>query len=480
VRPSRTHRPVAFALAAALLLSVVCAAPAAQAQPQAKYIILFIGDGMGSAQRTIAEYYLNAVQPPPEGEAARRLAMNALPIQGRMTTHSRNAFVTDSAASGTAIACGQKTNNGAIATDAQHQPLETIAEIAHRRGMKVGIVTSVSIDHATPACFYAHQSGRSDYYDIAMQLAASGFEYFGGGAAVGATEKYAKGRTDPVAAARTAGYTVAIGRKDILALRPGGGKVWAIAGGLDSRAAMPYEIDRQEGQISLAEITAKGIDLLSAGDEGFFLMVEGGRIDWACHINDAAATVRDVLALDQAVEEALAFYRRHPAETLIIVTADHETGGIALGTSSVKGSLDPARLAGQTMSAERFAGELAPLKKAGQSFAQVRPLIQETFGFAQLPGADQAALQRAYTGKGSLAIACVQLVSRQAGVLWASAQHTAVPVPTSAIGVGAGLFDGCYDNTDIFHKILSVLPPPTAGTAPRQAPAVLGSGMPGQ
>ena len=138
--------------------------------PPAKYVFLFIGDGMGIPQRTAAEKY-----------AGQRLAMDALPAQGVTTTFAADRFITGSAASATALASAQKTNIGMIGMTPDKRPVKTVAEMAKEKGMRVGIVSSVSIDHATPAAFYAHVPSRSQYYDIDVALAESGFDLFAGG-----------------------------------------------------------------------------------------------------------------------------------------------------------------------------------------------------------------------------------------------------------------------------------------------------------
>jgi alkaline phosphatase len=214
--------------------------------PTAKYVILMIGDGMGIPQRAAAECYLHAREArrkDPPGMKTRR--MNRFPAQGITTTYSRESCVTDSAAAATAIACGQKTLNHALSMDPTLKTkLKSLAEIAKERGLKVGLVTSVSIGHATPAAFCAHQPRRDSFYEIAMELAASSFDYFGGGAAKGAQPAVAKGRPSPVEAARKNGFVLVTRREELQALKPDGQKVWAFNHTCDEEAALYYEIDR--------------------------------------------------------------------------------------------------------------------------------------------------------------------------------------------------------------------------------------------
>ncbi|MBQ5794795.1 MAG: alkaline phosphatase, partial [Kiritimatiellae bacterium] len=151
-----------------------------------KYIFLFIGDGMSTPQRMMAEDF--SIK-----SGGGRLAMNTLPYQANTRTRSANASVTDSAASATAIACGEKTNNGMLGLAPDGRRLETVAEAAKKKGMKVGIITTVAIAHATPAGFYAHRKSRGKYYQIGLDLIASGFDYFAGGGFFGCEDD----RDDP-------------------------------------------------------------------------------------------------------------------------------------------------------------------------------------------------------------------------------------------------------------------------------------------
>lgn len=227
-------------LVMALVLLVSSQALAAQG---AKYVFLFIGDGMALPQINAAEVYLQAVN---EGKPGlQKLHLTQMPAQGLTTTYSANAFITDSAAAATALACGYKTNSGVIAMDpAKKVPFKTVAEMAKESGMKVGIVSSVSIDHATPACFYAHEPTRKNYYEIDMALAKSDFDYFAGGGLKKPTDP---GKDKPSAydVARENGFTVTRTVEDFQALEPGVGKAFAVSPALDGSKAMDYQIDGQ-------------------------------------------------------------------------------------------------------------------------------------------------------------------------------------------------------------------------------------------
>ena len=267
--------------------------PAYNGKP-AKYVFFFIGDGMANPQRASAEVFLQAVQKPEE-VGMTKLAMSQFPAQGMTTTFSLNAIITDSAASGTALACGYKTNSGVISMDpAGKVKYKTLAMLAKERGMKVGVVSSVSIDHATPATFYANEPTRKNYYNIAKQMCESPFDYFAGG---GIMNPDGKKHDQPnlYDLAREKGFATVFVRDQFEDLKPGQ-RVMAFNAYLDGSSALPYEIDRDRSDVSLAEFTALGIRLLD-NPGGFFMMVEGGKIDWACHANDAGAAIHDTPGL---------------------------------------------------------------------------------------------------------------------------------------------------------------------------------------
>lgn len=428
-----------------------------------KYIFLFIGDGMGPAQLKLADAVL---------DPGRTLVMNTFPVTGIVTTHAEDRYITDSGAAGTALATGEKTSIGTISMRSNHRDtLRTIAEMARKRNMRVGVVSSVGIDNATPACFYAHNAGRGNYYDIAMQMAASGFDYFGGGYAEGnfPHNRWKEGSERPEipAVMKAAGYRVTTGLEELRSVPPGS-RCWACTG-YDAKAALSYAMDRQDGDISLAEFTRQGIRLLE-NPEGFFMMVEGGKIDWACHANDASAAAHDVAAFDEAIAEAVEFYRLHPKETLIVVTADHECGGLSLGNAALGYETRLPLLRRQKVSLQRFSEKVASWKKNGNvSFRMALDSVQVYFGLGEAsidpalsisPG-ERASLRNAYparadveAGADRFASAVTRMLNSRAGIGWSSNAHTAVPVQVFALGSGADLFMGYYDNTGIAQKLM--------------------------
>ena len=318
-----------------------------------KYIFLFIGDGMGTAQIQSARFYKGTTENNgaiTEGE----LSFTSFPEVGSVTTYDSTSFCPDSASTATAIATGNKTESGVInmCPWTRDVPYETIAEKLHKqKNYKVGVVSTVNIDHATPAAFYAHQNTRKNYYQIGVELANSGFEYFAGGEFQKVNGDGTGPNNHEVAA--QAGYNVVTTQAGAAALTAGAGKTLIIAENLADGKAMNYAMDAANGEWQLTDYVKKGIELLE-NKKGFFLMTESGKIDWACHANDAAASIHDVLEMSNAVQAAEAFYNAHPNETLILVTADHETGGMAIGYKTTNYDTFLTNLTHQKMSYAKF------------------------------------------------------------------------------------------------------------------------------
>lgn len=446
-----------------------------------KNVILFIGDGMSVPQRMVAEEFSRKI-----GKGS--LAMNALPFSATTRTCSADSLVTDSAAAATAIACGEKTNNHYSGVDPDGNPIYSCAVSAQKAGKKVGICSNVTITHATPAGFYAHRNNRGDAYGIALDLVNSGFDFFAGGGldvndrnSTNHVEYAANGNAYEYAWKN--GYKRISTRAEFLALKPGCGKILTrfTNGPLETAIDVTPETD----QPSVAEITSKAIEILD-NEKGFFLMVEGGRIDWAGHSNDAATNLRDVLALDEAVKVALAFQEKNP-DTLILVTGDHETGGMSMGFAGTGYALYVEKLANQTMSVGRFEKRVGGMFKddAVPTFKEMQPLLTEAFGFKfkLTPGVEEkdpmlltdAELKEiktafdhdvefhkhrigenaAYDGEKRYLFggACRLVLAHKCGLGWSSGAHTAMPVLTTAGGPGAEKFTGFIENTDISKKI---------------------------
>ncbi len=477
----------------------------------AKYIFYFIGDGMAATQVRLAEAALtsekfreNYSKQTNSELKAEALFLKSLSTTGLATSNAANRYITDSAAAGTALATGSKTDVGVISLDPNGNSLKSIAEIAKESGMKVGIVSSVSIDHATPACFYAHAQSRSSYSDISDQLLTSGFDYFGGGSAKWDKRASTEGSDKATAyaayrqKAEEAGFRYVTTKEEFDQI--GKGESQAVIATLDMLAneqytgdgsAMPYTIDLDKqssdnNKITLAQYTQKGIDLLE-GDGGFFMMVEGGKIDWACHANDAATCAYEVVAFDEAIGVAMAFAAKHPEETLIVVTGDHDCGGLAIGFAGTYYESAFELLASAKSSYTLFTEGATAKIEAGESFDSLLKYACEEYGFTnnssgdtknaiaqtlELSDIEVEMLRKAYRksatkrldkeddysnafgGYDPFTTTCTNILNNKAGIEFASYSHTAVPVMVFAGGANAEIFSGYYDNTDIAKKIL--------------------------
>ena len=453
------------------VLLFVLLAGASYAQ-QAKYVFYFIGDGMGVNQVNGTEMYL-AEQ---EGRiGVTPLLFTTFPVGTMATTFSATNSVTDSSAAGTALATGVKTYNGAIGMDDDKNVLQTVAERAKKAGKRVGVTTSVSVDHATPAAFYAHQPKRSMYYEIALDLPKAGFDFYAGSGFLKPSTTADKKEVPSIfPIIEEAGYTVARGLDEYKAKAADAKKMVLIQKEGATPSSLPYAIDRKDGDLSLAEITESAVSFLTKGNsKGFFLMVEGGKIDWACHSNDLATTFEEVIDLDNAVKVAYEFYKKHPKETLIVVTADHETGGVGLGTG--KYELHLKSLLNQKQSQDLLSKAITDLRKekSGKvSWDAVKALLADRMGFwKELPLTwEQEKMLRdeyemsfvknkvvfeesLYSKTEPLAAVAKKVMSQIAMVGWTSGSHTAGYVPVFAIGAGANLFAGKIDNTEIPKRI---------------------------
>lgn len=444
---------------------------------QAKYVFYFIGDGMGVNQVQGTELY--------RGELEGKIGITPIwftqfPYATTATTFSATNGVTDSAAAGTALASGNKTKNGTIGMKQDQQTdVNSVAVWAKNKGCRVGVTTSVSVDHATPAAFYAHDPSRGSYYKIGTDLYKAGFDFYAGSDFLDPTNKEDKSGTSEnlYDLAEKNGYTIARGYKDYLKKCKKADKMILFQTEKASeadRTAIPYAIDRTKNDLTLADITRSAINFLSKDlSKGFFLMVEGGKIDWACHSNDAATVFHEVVDMDEAVKVAYEFYSQHPDETLIVVTADHETGGFVLGTGAYKLNLQV--LKNQKVSENGFTRILNELRKKynnNVSWEKVQQVLKENFGFwdkVQLSKAQEERLQAKYTEtfKGQeaklekseyaqdepLAAEAKRIIDEIALVGWTSGGHSAGYVPVFAIGAGAEQFQGRIDNTEIPVKI---------------------------
>ena len=434
-----------------------------------KYIFIMIGDGMGDGQRALAERYAEY-----KGDKT-PLVMNTLPLSGTVTTRSLNADITDSAAAATAYATGHKTDNGMLSVMPDGQSLKTVIEEAEEKGLSTGLVTTTTLSNATPAAFASHTESRALEADIALQYLDSGVDFFAGGGdkyflpssysggfdVTGAPLASSRGDgRDLVSEFEQAGYKTFIGRQgaqDFTAYVPlAGDKVLASF----ANDYMPYELDRINDRFpapSLADMTQKAIETLKGDEDGFALMIEGGRIDHTCAANDPAGTVNETLAFNDAVQQAYDFYTQHPEETLLIVVGDHETGGLKLGDD-----LDLSHIAGVKLSVterlhvfytgdrQAYYAYLAANLGLDDLNPSEKQRIEDALDFA-----DSADYKGEYRDSPASVVAAI--LSKRIGVEWAGKDPTGVPVPLYAVGPDADAFSGDKDNTEIGQLLFDVL-----------------------
>ena len=446
------------------LVSLLCAGfSSLNAQESPKYIFYFIGDGMGMGHVAATQAYnrmiLNNEEP---------LLMMQFPVVGMLTTHSASSPVTDSAAAGTALSAGYKTKNGMLGMDADSVAVESIAAQLFSKGYGVGLVTSVPPDDATPGAFYAHVPDRGMYYDITVQAAQSGYQFLGGSKLRGTTDnegnpnnlidvlkeynmEYVKGAD----AARSSES------ERILMVNPEGIDSYQIG----------YTVDSIPGAMTLPEMADVCLSHLKKWrPEKFFMMVEGGNIDYTGHSNDGGAAIKEILNFNQTLRVAYDFYNEHPEETLIIVTADHDTGGLAIGSLFTGYNMQPQYIDYQKISKDRFNDECKAILKSRRIFTweDMKEMLKEKLGFwAGVPVTEQqtAMLEEKFTKTFEMrnsedqktlyqnfdefSTAVFNVFNEICGIGWVTYNHTGNYVPVYAIGVDADKFGGLHDNTNI-------------------------------
>lgn len=399
-----------FKVMTVVIVSVFCFASCQNCkdnEPRAKYIFYFIGDGMGHAQVALTETYLSYKAGKDGGE---RLSFVQFPHLAMAETYPVDGHITCSSASGTALACGIKTTNNSLGVDPEGNEGTSIAVDLHNEGYKIGIMSSVPVNHATPASFYAHNEYRGNYYEISQDMIDDGFEFFGGSGLYDIRGK--KGdKPSTIDFLEENGYAVCYGKTAFEKRTSTTDKIVYLQPSSEETGPEYYvrEGDK-DGDISLADMVGLCLDYLG-DEEPFMIMCEAGKIDWSAHGNKTMSMVHDVLSLDATVKRALEFYYAHPDETLIVVTADHETGGVTIGE-------------GKDWKSDYI--DWAVLEKHWVESGNKNTLNWD----------DNKALNLA------------------AQVGWTTGNHTGAPVPVYAIGKGAERFHGRINNIDIKGLIL--------------------------
>lgn len=461
-------------------------------QPQVKYVFYMIGDGMGINEVIGTQIYNEAT-----GKGPAVINFTEFPMRGFITTVSGSSLVTDSAAGATTLASGVKTYNGAIGLDMNEQPVSLITEWAKESGYGTGVATTVGINHATPAGFTTHATQRGNYEDISFQFIRSKVDFGAGGGFI--TNRDSGHDNDFfISEARGAGIKVFRG-PDFPDVASAPGRVICLSG--KDEQELPYAIDRQEGDTSLSDFVDAGIRYLDAkfGDKGFFFMIEGGKIDYGGHGNDAAACFQELNDFAAAVDVVLAFYDKHPDETLIVITADHETGGLMLGAGDY--IMNPERMAKQDMSVNaltaKFREAFMPARPQGRgpgrpqgqarppfnpetpaytppTWEQVKDFFREHLGLwgevsvdERSEAAMKATYERTFGQDGDrennvanlyavntrLVAEAVAYLNKAAGYSWSYGSHSGSPVGLYVKGREAGAFATVHDNTQVAPTI---------------------------
>ena len=447
-----------------LLLSLLVAG--CSSEPKVKYVFYFIGDGMGVNEVIGTNLYNQA------NDVAEAVNFSQFPVLNFITTVSANSLVTDSSAAGTALATGVKINNSAVGVDPDGNWVSNLTEWAHAVGFGTAVATSVGVNHATPASFVAHSTSRNGYEEIALQMIDSPVDFMAGSAFLtdrgGHDAAWLEHKADSAGIVTYKG-TAAI--KDIDLDAP---RVLCLSGKVED--SLPYAIDRKADDTRLADFTDAGIRYLESrfGKKGFFFMIEGGKIDYAGHGNDAAACFQEVNDMAESVDLALAFLARHPKETLILVTADHETGGLMLGSGRYE--MHPDRLAKQHACVDEltnlFRASFFPTDKpfktpswdAVKAFftehlglwgevevneraeRELKDIYDRTFG----KGGDRNLTEEnLYSSNFRIVADVVRYYDRAAGYQWSFGSHSGSPVGLYVTGACAEEFNTVKDNAEI-------------------------------
>lgn len=435
-------------------------------EPKVKYVFYFIGDGMGVNEVIGTNLYNQA-----NGQG--NVNFTGFPVVNFITTVSANSLVTDSSAAGTALASGTKIDNGVVGVDPDGNWTDNLTEWAHAAGFGTGVATSVGVNHATPASFVAHTASRNGYEEISLQMIDSPVDFMAGATFLtnrgsGHDAAYFEHKAD------SAGIAIFKGPAAIRGIDVTKPRVLCLSAKAED--SIPYAIDRKEDDTRLADFTDAGIRYLEAryGKKGFFFMIEGGKIDYAGHGNDAATCFHEVNDMAESVDLALAFLARHPKQTLIVITADHETGGLMLGSGRYE--MHPDRLARQHASVDALTDQFrAKFFPEGQPFKtptwdavkaffaedvgmwgdvqvservekDLKDIYDQTFG----KGGDRnLSEENLYSSNFQIVADVVRALDRAAGYQWSFGSHSGSPVGLYVTGACAEEFNTVKDNAEI-------------------------------
>lgn len=445
------------------ILAVGCLSATAGDAP--KYIFYYIGDGLGMQPLMTAQAYnrdiLNNEKP---------LLMLQFPVASWAMTYSASSPITDSAAAGTALATGFKTINGMLGVTTDTVPVFSVARELKDRGYGVGVITSVYADDATPGAYYAHVASRGMYYDIDVQAAQSGYDFIGGAGLKGLKDNNGN-PTDIPELLRENGVQLVRGRDGIKEINSE--KVILLSPQGMSDTNIGYTIDSIPGALTLPLITETCLaHLEKQSPHKFFMMVEGGNIDHALHANDAGTAITEIINFNDALKIAYDFYLEHPDETLILVSADHDTGGM----SHVKDGLRYYKYV--KISKEEFNNYCKGILRSKMVYTwnDMKQYLTENFGLfnhIKVSDEDEAALKNKfdetfelrnsadqktlYASFNAFSVAVFDIINNATGTIFTTTGHSGNPVPVFAVGVGSERFKGANNNIDLPHILRDIL-----------------------
>ena len=440
-----------------------------------KYVFYFIGDGMSFNHVLGTELYNTE-----KAGAKETLRLNFTQFGTRnfVTNYSASNLVTDSAAAGTALATGSKTANAYIGVDAEGKELRSVADVASELGYKVGLVTNVGINHATPSCFYGHTNDRFGFPKLVDDYIASDVAFIAGSTIMDMKSGPEDPKYKPVTTAelaervRKAGIHLTLNAEEAGNVK--GERVALVAHDKENKH-VPYVIDRKGGELTLLDCSKAALKYLTNNaPEGFFLMIEGGKLDYAAHEQDAVTTFYEVNEFAQTIDLALAFAAQHPNETLIVVTADHETGGMSLGWDHYEIRMN--LLMAQKASAIELTKIIQQMRAEGKrNWSDYKKVLAENFGLwnvVPVTKEEEALLKRdfdeifmkwgpmvdgLYNKSEFLVYDAIRILNKAASIDWTSLYHTGMYTPVFVQGAGEKKFLDCRDQTDIPKTIATLM-----------------------
>ena len=418
------------------VLALMCTASAAMAETAPKNVIYMIGDGMGPAYTTAYRYFKDD----PTTKSVEQTVFDTMLTGMARTYPDDHTVVTDSAASATALSSGHKSYNGAIAVDTDKKPLKTMLEIAKQRGMTTALLATSQINHATPASFAAHNESRNNYDEIANDYIDNKIAgklpvdlMLGGG-----TKYFIRDDRNLVDEFKAAGYQYGddIQNLDQITQLP--------AIGLYAAKGLPFALD--ENPTRLTKLTSKALDLLdNQNKDGFFVMIEGSQIDWCGHANDIACAMAEMDDFASAIKKAKAYVDKNK-DTLLVITADHSTGGLTLGAhGQYKWEADVVHGVKATAGTiTQHLLESDDLKSVWNKYTSIAFTPENKIKLEQAKSMGDKALN----------LAVKSIISDTSFTGWTTGGHTAVDVQVFAYGKGSEQFVGSQNNTDIADKLI--------------------------